>query len=290
MARRATAKQLAARKRFVAMVRSGSFRRKARRKKNPRGLWDAGIHRPRLTLSRGKRLETLRKHSPYRDARTGRPLITKVNKRRKRRNTQGATAMVSNRRRKHKTRRARARRNPVFFNARRRRRSRAKRNPVFFNKRRRHRMKRRRNPALSVKSILNRQFIMASLLAAGGFAIGIKTSAMIAKLPGVSMLGRFSGVAQVIVGSIVAMYARQAQLKALAGGFAAAGAYDLLAKNIPQLALPSLQGVDLMGDEGIDVVGDFDEGQYLTGGVDLEGDDDNAALVGASGSSMNTAY
>jgi hypothetical protein len=271
------------------MVRSGAFKRKnkSRRRRNPRGIWDAGIHRPRLRISRGRKTETLRPRSPYRSA-TGKPLITKINKRRRRRrNTQGAAAMFTNRRR----RRSRARRNPVFFNPRRRRSRSRRRNPVFFNRSRKHRMRRRRNPAFRIQTLLNRQFIMNSLLAAGGFAIGIKTSSMIAQIPGVGMLGRFSGVAQILLGSLVAAYAKQAQIRALAGGFAAAGAYDLLAKNIPQLALPSVAGVDIMGDEGIDVPqdGDWDEGQQ--NGIDTQhGDDGNAELVGASGSSYNTGY
>lgn len=194
--------------------------------------------------------------------------------------------MLSNRRR----RRARARRNPIFFNPRRRRRARARRrNPVLFNRSRRHRMRRRRNPAFNVRAILNRQFIMNTILAGGGFAIGIKASSMVAQIPGVGALGKFKGVVHILIGSIVAVYAKQAQIRALAGGFAAAGAYDLLAQNIPQLALPSAMGVDIMGEEGIDAGGDWDEGQQ--NGIDFQhGDDGNAELVGASGSSYNSAY
>ena len=267
--RRASAAQLRARARFVKMVRSGSFKRRRRAKRNPRGIWDTGIHRPRLRISRGRKTETLRPRSPYRSI-TGKPLITKINKRRRRRSNQGAPAMLSNRRRR---RRARARR----------------RNPVLFNRSRRHRMRRRRNPAFNVRAILNRQFIMNAILAGGGFAIGIKASSMVAKIPGVGALGRFKGVVHILLGSVVAVYAKQAQVRALAGGFAAAGAYDLLAQNIPQLALPSAMGVDIMGDEGIDAGGDWDEGQQ--NGVDFQhGDDGNAELLGASGSSYNSAY
>jgi hypothetical protein len=209
--------------------------------------------------------------------------------------------MIANRSRR---RRRHARRNPILFNPRRRkarksrrRRSHARRNPILFNKsRRHHRMRRRRNPSAmaTVKGMINKQFIIGSLLAAAGFGAGMKASSMIAKIPGVGSLGKFKGVVHILLGSLMAMYAKKPELKALAGGFAAAGAYDLLAQNAPMLKLPTLQTASVAGDEGIVVDGDWDEGTNALGvdfrGIDVQGDDGGAALVGASGSSYNSAF
>lgn len=298
--RRASAAQLRARAAFARMARSGIFKRRRNPKKKKRGggwAFGPGEHRPRVHISRGRSLETFRPKSPYKH------VIKRVNPKRRRRNqpTQGAPAMITNRRRRKRSRARARRRNPVFFNPRRRRshkrrrHSARRRNPILFNKRR-HRARRRRNPSMaaSVRGMLNKQFIINSILAAAGFGAGMKASSLVGRIPGVGALGKFKGIVHILLGSLAVMYAKRPALRSLAGGFAAAGAYDLLAQNVPMLKLPSLTTASVAGDEGI-VVGDWDEGQNALGvdfrGVDFQhGDDGGAALVGASGSSYNSSY
>ncbi len=180
---------------------------------------------------------------------------------------------TSRKHRRSKThRRSKARRhNPVRRHKRSRTRAR-RHNPVRSHTRRRtHSRSRRRNPSLG--KVVNKGFIVNALLVALGFAGGIKASSYIAKLPFMSSVGRFSGAVNLLLGMVIFMKAKNANVKAVAAGLGASGAYDLLAKNVAPLGLPSLQGVDVMGQHGIDVLPNAGDDMDDMMGVEANGVD-----------------
>lgn len=167
-------------------------------------------------------------------------------------------------RRRAKRRAPRARRS----NPRRRRRSNPRRrrrsNPVF---RRRSVKRRRRNPGLSLKSAFNKAFILNALLTVGGFVAGIKGTKYLLMIPGLAGVNRFIGIVHLLLGGIVAAKAKNGKAKAIGAGMAAAGVFDLVAKNVTALGLPTLLGMD---DE---VSGDYMGETYLPGQTQVLGDE-----------------
>lgn len=193
------------------------------------------------------------------------------------------TRKRSHKRRKNasrKHRRSKARRhNPGRSHKRRHHRAHARRRNPARSHRRSH-TRRRRNPSMG--SVVNKGFLVNAVLGALGFVGGLKASSMIAGLPFMSTFGRFSGAINLLVGMFVYTKAKNANVKAVAVGLGASGAYDLLAKNVTALSLPSLQGVDVMGQHGIDVLPQSGEDEDMSGvdvmGVDVMGAQPNVML------------
>ncbi len=94
---------------------------------------------------------------------------------------------------------------------------------------------------------LNKEFIFSALLTSGGLIAGVKSASLMARIPFMDRVGRFSGLINVILGGILAAKIRNPKLKALFVGYAAGGAYNLIAMNIPQLSLTAIQGDELLG-------------------------------------------
>lgn len=296
MAHRPTAAQLRARKRFAAMARSGSFRRnpkvriklKRRAKARPaatarkrlgiRSPFDAGEHRPRVHVIRGRKLERFRPKSPYKGVITrANPAKGRTMKRRKRSRVR---TPVSYRRRRRSTRR----RNPeVLANPRRRR----------VSRRPRARRGYRRNPmglALpGLNKLVNKALFMNGLLVFGGLVAGIKGAKYINLIPFVNQYPRFHGLVHLAVAALVAAKGKSQKAYSVALGIAAAGMWDLATKNFPTMfALPSPMGVDIMGEEinGAEIAAEIaGEGEEVVGD-DFEGDSGVVVL----GSGYNSNY
>jgi hypothetical protein len=164
------------------------------------------------------------------------------------------------RRHSSKSRASKRRSNPSRKH-RRARKSRARRhNPV-----RRRKSHRRSNPGLGLKSALNKNFIMSTLAGAAGFVVGIKGTKYLLMIPGLASMNRFVGAIHLVLGGIIAAKAKDARIKSLGAGIATAGAFDLVAKNIAALGLPTLLGMDN------EVAGDMMGANYLPGGTDVLG-------------------
>lgn len=185
--------------------------------------------------------------------------------------TKGGRSMAKRRKRRTPVRRRarrRRRRNPVAVYRRKRRYTRiAPRRTRMSRRMRRHVARRRRsyrrNPALP--NIL-RAFRMPNLIdVAGvttGFIVGVKATKFITQPVFMQNIRRFAGFVHIAIGFVLAGMGRQAFIKRMGAGFAAAGMYDLITQNIPQLALSPMEGVDLeLGqdippDNTLEVVGD----------------------------------
>lgn len=138
--------------------------------------------------------------------------------------------------------------------------------PKRTNAKRRHRSRRRSNPSLSLKSVANKAFIVNALLTAGGFVAGVKGTKYLLMIPGLASMNRFVGVLHVLIGGLVAAKAKNPKAKSVGLGLAAAGAFDLIAKNVTALGLPTLLGMDS------EVAGDYMGETYLPGQTEVLGE------------------
>ena len=180
---------------------------------------------------------------------------------------------------------------------RRRRRSRSRRNPGPiilggnpFRLGRRVRGRRssfRRNPAAVSVATLKGAFSQANLMnvggIAGGFILGVKATQFIVKPEFMKNMRKFAGAVHVLAGFILGAVGKKPIMRSLGMGVAAAGVYDLITQNVPQLKLSPISGVDLDSNEDSDMSGadvvDFegaDAGMIEVVGADLERDDEDA--------------
>lgn len=199
-------------------------------------------------------------------------------KRRSKSRRRNPSARARGRRRSRST--SRRRKNPVF-RARRRSTSRRRRtNPVFKSRRRsRSTSRRRRNPSFagSLRSGFDPKFLTNALLTSGGLVLGTKSASFISALPVVGSAGRFLGAVNLVLGGVLAGLTRNPHLKSLAVGFAAGGAYNLIASNVSALGLTALQGDQFLG---LEVNGE--QPLVAMGGVEVNGED-NYVLMGGDG-------
>lgn len=170
-------------------------------------------------------------------------------------------------RKKSKARRPRKskrRSNPA---RRRARASKRRSNPVRRRRSNPSRRRRRSNPGLSLKSAMNKNFLISTLATAAGFVVGIKGTKYLLMIPGLAGKNRFIGVLHLVLGGLVAVKAKNPKAKAVGAGLAAAGAFDLIAKNVTALRLPTLLGMDS------DVAGDMMGETYLPGQTQILGEE-----------------
>jgi hypothetical protein len=197
--------------------------------------------------------------------------------------------MISSRRRHSKRRRNPSRRHKARSHS--RSRSKRRRNPSRARRvrvksysrrrnpvRRRSSSRRRRNPSFgsALKAGFNKQFILNALLTSGGLILGTKTASFVAMIPGVDRLGRFAGLLNLVLGGVFAGLVKNPHAKSLFVGFAAGGAYNLVASNVSALGLSQISGDDLLGVE----VGD--EGSLVRLGVEV-GDERPVVLMQGEG-------
>lgn len=133
----------------------------------------------------------------------------------------------------------------------------------------RKRSHRRSNPGLSLKSAMNKNFLMSTIAGAAGFVVGIKGTKYLLMIPGLAGMNRFIGVLHLVLGGIVAAKAKNPKVKALGAGLATAGAFDLIAKNVSALGLPTLLGMDA------EVAGDMMGENYMPGQTEILGENYN---------------
>ena len=155
---------------------------------------------------------------------------------------------------------------------RRRRRSRRKKNPsrrrqaFLFNpaltlrhgnpfRRRRSRRRYRRNPngiGRSLKQAFSRQWIMRSLTIGGGIASGMIGMPLVYKMvPSQYRIQArpYLGLVHVVIGSLLASFVKNRNAREIGVILAGTGVYDLIAKNIPDLGLPTLPETNLLIDK-----------------------------------------
>lgn len=186
-------------------------------------------------------------------------------------------------RKRHRSRRRRSL--PLFLGGmgRRRFRHRARRrNPdisvmgLLGNPRRRRHHRRRRNPGpvAAIKGAFKPAMLINTAGVAGGFILGAKLTPMINKPAIMQKARRFTGLIHVALGALIAVLGKKDIAKAIGGGVAASGVYDILAVNVPQLAIPKMgsdleeseqnlieqSGLDIVGgSSGLDIVSSEDE-------------------------------
>lgn len=109
------------------------------------------------------------------------------------------------------------------------------------NKRKR---KIRRNPKFKLKSLISQQYLMQVATIGGGIAAGFFAMPVLNAVAPASLktpqARRFYGLAHVLLGGLVAGFAKGKNAKQFGIVIAGTGAYDLIAQNIVALGLPSL--------------------------------------------------
>lgn len=162
----------------------------------------------------------------------------------------------------------------------RRKRRRSSKLPAFLRGRKNpsRRRRYRRNP-MNIKSVASKGNFITAVAIGGGFIVGIKATKFITKIPFLSdgWGRRLAGIAHVLLGGAAMGLAKKDAIKKVGMGIMGAGFYDLASRNIPQIGLMPLEGVDLdiAGDyalvgETADVAGDY----ALVGETaDVSGDD-----------------
>lgn len=170
--------------------------------------------------------------------------------------------MLRTRRRRKSRSKSRRRRNPSMSRrrrssprrrhnprmSRRRRTTRRRRNPSY-SRVRAHR-RRRRNPSFaSIRRRVDTKLISTALLTAGGLIVGTKSASVISNLPVVGRAGRFLGAVNLLLGAVLAGFVKNPHARAALVGFAAGGAYNLVAKNVSALGISEMSGDELLGVE-----------------------------------------
>lgn len=160
--------------------------------------------------------------------------------------------------RRHRRTRSRSRRRSNPMRSRSRRRGRPAQGYIMgagkirrrkLNPRRRTSSRRRRNPSFvgTLRSGFDRTFIMNALLTSGGLILGTKTASFVQMIPFMDKVGRFSGLVNIILGGVFAGLIKNPHAKSLFVGFAAGGAYNLIATNVSALQLEAISGDELLG-------------------------------------------
>lgn len=121
--------------------------------------------------------------------------------------------------------------------------------PVMINPRR-VRRSRRRNPNLmkNLRNAFSRKWLMSAVSIGGGVAAGfaLKSFYRVLRPVNMSQYDNWSGVVNVIVGSLMFGMMKRKALKEIGVVVAGTGLYDLIASNVPMLGLPSIPAVGLV--------------------------------------------
>ena len=129
----------------------------------------------------------------------------------------------------------------------------------------------RRNP-VAIRKAFSRDNVVSTVALTGGFIVGVKAQKYINGMEFMARYRKFSGLVPFLLGTMVAVRGKGKAVKFAGSGVAAAGVYDLLTQNIPQLGLAPVEGVDVdYSDEYAD---------YNGVDIDMDGSDDDAMIVG----------
>lgn len=133
----------------------------------------------------------------------------------------------------------------------------------------------RRNPAGRgiIKQAFSRKHIIGIASLGVGFVGGIKAQKYINNMEALMRFRRFTGLIPFILGTVLAVRAKNDAVKSVGAGLSLSGLYDLATQNIPQLQLSPVEGVDLDDDSAYGTAIDVDGTA-----IDVEGDED--VLVG----------
>lgn len=167
---------------------------------------------------------------------------------------------------------------------------------VHFKPRRRHKVSRRRktsrrryrrNPVALKKLFAPSAFVQVGSVTVG-FIGGAKVGGVIYdKLFGgsgaLSKFRRFAGLVTFGLGAYGATKLKGAVAQKAMAGVSAAGIYDLIAQNVPQVGLKPVSG-DTIDMSGVDLVGTGDDRVYAGDTIDVSGD--MTELVGAENDSV----
>jgi hypothetical protein len=141
-------------------------------------------------------------------------------------------------------------RRKVMVNPRRRRR-------VRHNARRHRRFTYRRNPGIKglISQLTNKQWLMSIVTIGGGLAAGMGTKTIMLNLMPMMKIdatkyGKFVGIGNIVVGSVLVAFMRQRIAKEIGVVIAATGAYDLFAQNVSALKLMPLPSWQLVAGIG----------------------------------------
>ena len=158
--------------------------------------------------------------------------------------------------------------------------------PAFLRKHSKRRKSYRRNP-VNIKSLASKGNLITAASIGGGFILGAKATKFITKVPFLSdgMGRKFAGLIHILLGGAIAGMAKKDLVKKVGMGFMGAGVYDLVSRNVPQIGISPMEGVDLDMDgdyalvgETSDVSGDYalvgETSDVGAGDVVLVGEDD----------------
>lgn len=176
----------------------------------------------------------------------------------------------------------------------------ARRNPS--RKARRH-AGRRRNPGMGrIGGIVKKTFTKGNLMPVAGLTLGFLGGSVVANKArgwmatqtwsGASTASKWIGLLNLILGAAVTVKGKGALVKSAGTGVAISGAYDVLAVNVPTLALPNINPTlpGLPGSAGANSVKGMELGwvgarmrsrnaAHNMAGVELDGDNEDTSAI-----------